>query len=99
MVLDILRPGFSSCVMDNHRILTSFQHLLLILPIIVQRLFPEMPMLKIKFNGKHVKEELVQELRDKYVCPKCGRYFGPQDYEVLIRQTFACPKCKSRYKV
>lgn len=50
-------------------------------------------------NGREEKEELVQELRDKYVCPKCGRYFGPQDYEVLIRQTFACPKCKSRYKV
>lgn len=49
-------------------------------------------------NGREEKEELVRELRDKYVCPKCGRYFGLQDYEVLIRQTFACPKCKSRYK-
>ncbi len=50
-------------------------------------------------TSREEKEELVKELRDKYVCPKCGRYFGPQDYEVLIRQTFTCPKCKCKYKV
>lgn len=52
-----------------------------------------------RFNDNSIEkqEELKKKLLRDYTCPKCGRFFGFQDYEVLI-QSDACPFCKTKYK-
>ena len=34
---------------------------------------------------------------NNYVCPKCHRFFGFQDYDILI-QNDACPYCKRKFE-
>lgn len=41
-------------------------------------------------------QEIKKHFQSNYVCPKCGRFLGFQDYDVLI-QNNACPFCKTKY--
>ena len=43
-------------------------------------------------------ERLKKEFQSNYVCPKCGRFLGYQDYDI-IRQHSNCPYCKAQYRV
>ncbi len=92
--------GFSMLSAVLARLLPpEFSSLLISLSVIALLVFLYGLYKRMTDNGREEKEELVRELQDKYVCPKCGRYFGSVEYETLIRQTFACPKCKAKYKV
>ena len=42
-------------------------------------------------------EELKKKLQRNYICPKCRRFLGFQDYEILS-QADACPYCRTKYK-
>ena len=52
-----------------------------------------------KFTDKSIEEReaLKKSFQNKYVCPKCGRFMGFQDYDILV-QNDACPYCKTKYK-
>lgn len=41
-------------------------------------------------------EEAKKKLIHDYICPKCGRFMGYQDYEVLMHNE-GCPYCKTKY--
>lgn len=43
-------------------------------------------------------ERLKKEFQKNYVCPKCGRFMGFQDFDI-IRQHSNCPYCRAQYKV
>lgn len=43
-------------------------------------------------------ERLKKEFQNNYVCPKCGRFLGFQDYDI-ISQHSNCPYCRAQYKV
>ena len=42
-------------------------------------------------------EQLKKQFQRDYVCPKCGRFLGFLDYD-LLRQNNNCPGCKAKYK-
>ena len=42
-------------------------------------------------------EELKKKFQRNYVCPKCRRFLGFQDYEILT-QSDVCPYCKTKYR-
>ena len=44
------------------------------------------------------REALKKQFQKDYVCPKCGRFMGFQDYDVLS-QNIQCsnPNCKAKY--
>ncbi len=42
-------------------------------------------------------ERLKKEFQSNYICPKCGRFLGYQDYDI-IRQHSNCPYCKAQYR-
>ncbi len=41
-------------------------------------------------------ERLKKQFQRNYVCPKCGRFLGFVDYDLLL-QNKNCPGCKARY--
>lgn len=43
-------------------------------------------------------ERLKKDFQNNYVCPKCGRFLGFQDYDI-ISQHSNCPYCRAQYKV
>jgi rubrerythrin len=43
-------------------------------------------------------EKLKKDFQRNYVCPKCGRFLGFQDYDI-ISQHSNCPYCKAQYKI
>ena len=49
-------------------------------------------------TSKEEMEELKKEMYKRYTCPKCGRFLGLMEYDLLIQQTEYCPKCKSKFK-
>jgi len=42
-------------------------------------------------------EELKKQFQSDYVCPKCGKFFGNLDYDLLVREHTCCSKCKARF--
>ena len=42
-------------------------------------------------------EQLKKQFQRDYVCPKCGRFMGFVDYD-LLHQNSHCPGCKAKYK-
>ena len=42
-------------------------------------------------------EQLKKQFQRDYVCPKCGRFLGFVDYD-LLHQNNNCPGCKAKYK-
>jgi hypothetical protein len=42
-------------------------------------------------------EQLKKQFQRDYVCPKCGRFMGFVDYD-LLHQNNNCPGCKAKYK-
>lgn len=42
-------------------------------------------------------ERLKKQFQRDYVCPKCGRFMGFVDYD-LLHQNNNCPSCKAKYK-
>ncbi|MBR4783266.1 MAG: FHA domain-containing protein [Bacteroidaceae bacterium] len=42
-------------------------------------------------------EEVKKRLQQEYTCPKCGRFLGFQDFDIL-KQNKACPYCKTKFK-
>lgn len=50
-------------------------------------------------KSKEKIEELKKEMYKRYTCPKCGRFLGLMEYDLLIQQTESCPKCKSKFKI
>jgi hypothetical protein len=42
-------------------------------------------------------EKLKKQFQRDYVCPKCGRFMGFIDYD-LLHQNNNCPGCKARFK-
>lgn len=47
---------------------------------------------------KEETEELKKNMYKRYVCPKCGKFLGMHEYDLLIGQIEACPKCKAKFK-
>lgn len=43
-------------------------------------------------------EHIKKDFQKNYVCPKCGRFLGFQDYDI-IRQHSNCPYCRAQYTV
>lgn len=41
--------------------------------------------------------ELTKRFQQRYVCPKCGRFMGFTDYDILT-QGDACPYCRTKYE-
>jgi len=41
-------------------------------------------------------EQLKKQFQRDYVCPKCGRFLGFVDYD-LLHQNNNCPGCKAKY--
>lgn len=48
-------------------------------------------------RGIDEQEKLKKQFQRDYVCPKCGRFMGFVDYDLLC-QNNNCPACKARYK-
>lgn len=51
-----------------------------------------------KFDAILETKKLNQRFQDEYVCPKCGRFMGNIPYNVLKKNSKACPMCRSTYK-
>lgn len=44
------------------------------------------------------KRELDEEFKEDYVCPKCGRFFGFQSYDIIrLQKNCSNPDCKCKY--
>jgi len=48
-------------------------------------------------TSKQDKEALNKSMYKKYVCPKCGKFLGMQDYDLLIQQHDQCGFCKAKF--
>ena len=48
-------------------------------------------------RGIDEQEKLKKQFQRDYVCPKCGRFMGFVDYD-LLQQNNNCPACKAKYK-
>lgn len=46
---------------------------------------------------KKDKEDLNKQMYKLYTCPKCGHFFGLQDYDLLIQEHDQCSKCKAKF--
>ncbi len=45
------------------------------------------------------KREMIKEnFQQDYCCPCCGFFFGFTDYQILMKNTDYCPKCKTKLK-
>lgn len=43
-------------------------------------------------------ERLKKEFQSNYACPKCGRFLGFQDYDIISQHT-NCPYCRAQYAI
>lgn len=48
-------------------------------------------------NSVDEQERIKKDFQRNYICPKCHRFLGFADYEILS-QNDACPYCKTRFK-
>lgn len=48
-------------------------------------------------SSRDEKEELTKTMYKQYVCPKCGKFLGMQDYDLLAQQMDQCPHCKAKF--
>ena len=48
-------------------------------------------------TSREDREELTKSMYKRYVCPKCGKFLGMQDYDLLVQQMDQCNHCKAKF--
>lgn len=48
-------------------------------------------------TSREDREELTKSMYKRYVCPKCGKFLGMQDYDLLVQQMDLCHHCKAKF--
>lgn len=77
--------------------LTGYRDLMIVFAIIAVTLLIYSLLRRKNDTSRDDKEELTKSMYKRYVCPKCGKFLGMQDYDLLIQQMDQCTYCKAKF--